>query len=65
MKNASNIGLAICFSIILLFVIGEVKCIYKAFNCNWQPVGKAEIIYTVSSATGLGCIVGWLEIEDN
>lgn len=45
-------------------VIGEVKCIIKAIDCNWEPVGKAEIVYTVASLTGLGCIVGYINIED-
>ena len=48
----------------VLAVVGEVKCIIKAFKCNWEPVGKAEIIYTGSALTGLGCITGWFDIED-
>jgi hypothetical protein len=51
--------------IIVLLFIGEVKCIIKAVNCNWEPVGKAEVVYTGAAITGLGCIVGWIEIEDN
>ena len=53
--------------IILIFVlglIGEVMCVIKAINCNWEPVGKAEIIYTGGVFTGLGAIIGWLDIED-
>lgn len=45
-------------------IIGEVKCVIKAIDCNWEPVGKAEIVYTVASLTGLGCIVGYINIED-
>jgi hypothetical protein len=51
----------------LLFILlgaGEVRCIYKAASCNWDPIGKAEIIYTVSAFTGAGCIVGWVDIQD-
>lgn len=48
----------------VLAVVGEVKCIIKAIDCNWEPVGKAEIIYTGSALTGLGCITGWFDIED-
>ena len=48
----------------VLALIGEIKCIIKAVKCNWEPVGKAEIIYTVSAVTGLGCITGWIDIED-
>ena len=45
-------------------VVGEVLCIYKAIRCNWEPVGKAEILYTGSALTGLGCITGYFDIED-
>jgi len=48
-----------------VLLIGEVKCIIKAVNCNWEPVGKAEVVYTGAAITGLGCIVGWIDIEDN
>ena len=50
--------------IILIALIGEVKCIVKAVNCNWKPIGKAEVIYTVSVFTGAGAVVGWIDIED-
>jgi hypothetical protein len=56
----STIYIALC----ILFFVGEVKCVIKAINCNWEPIGKAEIVYTGASLTGLGCIVGWLDIED-
>jgi hypothetical protein len=48
----------------VLALVGEIKCIIKAVKCNWEPVGKAEIIYTGSAVTGLGCITGWIDIED-
>ena len=51
-------------AIVTLLLIGEVKCIYKAIACNWEPVGKAEIVYTGSAICGLGFIVGWMDIED-
>lgn len=50
--------------IIALLIFGEVRCIYKAVTCNWEPIGKAEIVYSGAAATGLGCIVGWMNIED-
>jgi hypothetical protein len=55
---------AIIVVVWLFLLAGEIQCIVKAANCNWEPVGKAEIIYTVSAATGLGCFVGWFNIED-
>ena len=50
--------------LIVLLLIGEVKCIIKAVNCNWEPIGKAEVIYTVGAFTGLGSIIGWFDIKD-
>jgi hypothetical protein len=55
----------IIYILILVFcVIGEIRCIIKVIKCNWEPIGKAEIIYTASMCTGLGAIVGWIDIED-
>jgi hypothetical protein len=51
-------------SILVLSIIGEVKCIYKAFTCNWEPIGKSEVIYTASALTGFGAIVGYINIQD-
>lgn len=51
-------------AIIVALFVGEVKCIIKAIQCNWEPVGKAEIIYTGASLTGLGAIVGYIDIQD-
>ena len=50
--------------IVSVMIIGEVKCIVKAILCNWEPIGKAEIIYTVGAFTGLGSVVGYINIED-
>jgi hypothetical protein len=47
-----------------MLVIGEIRCIYKALSCNWEPIGKAEVIYTGAALTGLGSIIGWINIED-
>jgi len=44
---------------------GEIQCIQKAIACNWQPVGKAEIVYTAAACTGFGAIVGWIDIADD
>jgi len=54
----------IMIALTLLALVGEVKCIIKAVDCNWDPIGKAEVIYTASAFTGFGSIVGWFDIED-
>jgi hypothetical protein len=51
-------------TILVLAIVGEIKCIIKACKCNWEPIGKAEVIYTVGSLTGLGAIIGYIDIED-
>lgn len=68
MKNShQNTGcvamiLIICFWIAV--AIGEVSCIYKAVTCNWEPIGKAEIFYTVGAFTPVGPILGYIDIQD-
>jgi hypothetical protein len=47
-----------------LLLTGWIKSIYKAVNCNWSPIGKAEILYTIGSLTGAGVIIGWFDIKD-
>lgn len=63
MKKSKSV-LLIQLLITIFLLIGEVRCIVKAVRCNWEPIGKAEIVYTVSACTGVGCIVGWIKIED-
>lgn len=58
-------GCVLVFVILfVLALVGEVKCIVKAVKCNWEPIGKAEIFYTVGAATGLGAVIGYFDIED-
>lgn len=56
--------LFLIFIFYAFLIVGEIRCIYKAVKCNWEPIGAAEVIYTGSALTGLGCIVGWFNIED-
>lgn len=64
MENKSTSLIVIYLAFVLLFFVGEVKCIVKAVECNWAPVGKAEVIYTIGAVSGAGCIIGFLDIED-
>lgn len=63
MKTGITVGIIYIFFIII-GLIGEVKCIIKMVQCNWEPIGKAEIIYTVGTFTGFGAVIGWINIED-
>tara|TARA_R110000782_G_scaffold260492_1_gene351758 strand:+ start:284 stop:466 length:183 start_codon:yes stop_codon:yes gene_type:complete len=51
-------------AIALFCIIGQVKCVIKMINCDWDPIGKSEIIYTAATFTGLGSIIGYINIED-
>ena len=63
-SNWGSTTAIIVFALWAIAIIGELKCIYNAVTCNWEPVGKAEVIYTGAALTGLGAIVGWIDIED-
>jgi hypothetical protein len=64
MKTTAITGVVASILLLILVVVGEIKCIVKAVNCNWEPIGKAEIIYTAGAFTGLGAIIGYVDIED-
>jgi hypothetical protein len=64
MKITTITGAVVSILLLILVVVGEIKCIVKAVNCNWEPIGKAEIIYTAGAFTGLGAIIGYIDIED-
>ena len=51
-------------AIFVLALFGEIRCGYKMISCNWEPIGKAEVIYTAASLTALGCIIGYIDIQD-
>jgi hypothetical protein len=45
-------------------LFGYIKCIYKMCTCNWEPIGKAEIFYTIGTFTGAGIVIGYFNIQD-
>lgn len=64
MRKLGIIGGLIWLIVAVALLVGEVKCIIKMIECNWEPIGKAEVIYTAATFTGVGCIVGYIDIED-
>ena len=56
--------IVVWIALVIFAIVGEIKCIIKAFNCNWEPIGKAECIYTISAITGIGVITGYIDILD-
>ena len=65
LKRATGGMCVVQLALIIFVLVGEVKCVVKAVRCDWNPIGKAEIIYTGAALTGLGAIVGWINIEDD
>jgi len=63
-KRATGIGCVLQLALIIFVLVGEVRCVVKAVKCDWNPVGKAEVLYTGAAVTGLGAIVGWINIPD-
>lgn len=64
MRKTGIIGGIIMLALSIALLVGEVKCIIKMIQCNWEPIGKAEVIYTAATFTGVGCIVGYIDIQD-
>lgn len=62
--RTSIIGIIVYLAMAVGLIVGEIKCIIKMIDCNWEPIGKAEVIYTAATFTGLGCIVGYIDIQD-
>ena len=62
--RTSIIGIIFYLARTVALLVGEIKCIIKMIDCNWEPIGKAEVIYTAATFTGLGCIVGYIDIQD-
>ena len=62
-KKVNYMKLAYLIMTVIL-LIGEVKCIIKMCSCNWEPIGKSEVIYTVGAFTGFGCVIGYIDIKD-
>lgn len=65
MRDYSVLGSLFMLALMITFLVGEIKCVVKMLQCNFEPIGKAEIFYTVGACTGLGCIVGYIDIKDN
>jgi hypothetical protein len=64
MKKSESLGVVLTVLLVAAVIFGEVRCIYKAITCNWDPIGKAEIIYTTGAFTGLGIFIGYMNLED-
>jgi hypothetical protein len=52
------------FGLSLLALLGYVVNIDKFFRCDFQAPYKTEIIRGIGIISPLGCITGWIKIED-
>lgn len=49
--------------IILLGIIGWVRCVVKLVKQDFDTPYKAELIYGIGTFTGAGAIIGWINIK--
>lgn len=55
--------LVVVYAFVVLFLFGGyVQCVVKFVKCDFKPSYKAEIVYGVGLVTGLGGIVGWMDV---
>ena len=65
MMRRFNILVLAKLIIIICLSVGWVKCVGKVINCNFKPVGKAEVVYTIGIFVPIvGGIIGYMDIED-
>ncbi|MDD4352557.1 MAG: hypothetical protein PHU71_06320 [Candidatus Gracilibacteria bacterium] len=68
MKNKAftAVELLMVFWILLSLtgVVGYVKNIVRFVNCDFQPAYKAEVVYGIGLIPPIGCITGWISIDD-
>lgn len=55
---------SILFVIVILGIVGEIKCVFKLINSDWKAPYKREAIYGIATCTGLGAIAGYIDIKD-
>lgn len=55
--------LAITLAVILLPIIGWIKCLIHLCGCDFSSATsyKAEVIYAIGTFSGLGAILGWFD----
>lgn len=43
-------------------IVGEILCVVKFFSCDFKESYKAEFVYGFGSVTGLGCVIGYMDV---
>lgn len=63
MKSVFISGI-IYVAFIIAALVGEVKCIVKLCQCDFEPSYKAEVFYTIGTFTGVGAVIGYLDLGE-
>jgi len=54
----------IYIAIAIILIVGEVKCVIKFFESDFEPSYKRECIYGFSALFGIGAVIGYMDFED-
>jgi len=57
-------GGIIAFAIYLALTFGWCRSVYQFFTSDFEASYKREIIYGVGVITGLGIVIGYMDIPD-
>lgn len=65
MKNTGAVISLIYVALLIAFLVGEIMCIVKFFQCDFEEPYKAEIIYGISIVTGIGGVTGYMDFGEH
>lgn len=64
MKKSGIILYAVYLVFWVVMLIGYIKDIVKLCHCDFKAPYKAEALYIVGACTGLGGVIGYININD-
>lgn len=64
MKAKGIVGGLFILALTIVLLVGYVNDILKLVKCDFEAPYKAEVIYGVGAVTGLGAIIGYINIPD-
>lgn len=64
MKKSFGVASVVMLLIYVALIVGYIKDIVKLVKCDFEAPYKAEVIYGVGAVTGLGAIIGYIDIPD-
>ena len=63
-EKVSGFGVLFVILIWLAGICGYVMNVVKFFKCDFKPSYKQEVIRGVGVVTGLGAVIGYININD-